>query len=105
MEEKHLRALAPAVAAYLDFALAGKGIARHHFIRQLLALSRRMSVELLSRSLERARKYRISNLETEEDSVSATREGQPCRNTFLLCHSSKSASGRNRSGSRMAVSS
>ena len=66
VEEKHLRALAPAVDAYLDFALAAKGIARHHFIRKLLALSRRMSVELLSRSLERARKYRICNLETVE---------------------------------------
>jgi transposase len=66
VEEKLLRALGPAVAAYLDFALAAKGIARHHFIRKLLALSRRMSAELLSRSLERARKYRISDLETVE---------------------------------------
>jgi len=63
-EEKHLRALAPAVSAYLDFALPTKGIQRHELIRRLLALSRRMSVELLSRSLERARKYRITSLET-----------------------------------------
>ncbi len=65
-EEKHLRALAPAVQAYLDFALPTKGIARHDFIRRLLALSRRMSVELLTQSLERARKYRITSLETVE---------------------------------------
>jgi transposase len=65
-EEKHLRALAPAVHAYLDFALPTKGIARHDFIRRLLALSRRMSVELLTQSLERARKYRITSLETVE---------------------------------------
>ncbi len=65
-EEKHLRALAPAVDAYLDFALPTKGIQRHDFIRRLLALSRRMSVELLTQSLERARKYRITSLETVE---------------------------------------
>jgi transposase len=65
-EEKHLRALAPAVNAYLDFALPTKGIQRHEFIRRLLALSRRMSVELLTQSLERARKYRITSLETVE---------------------------------------
>ena len=65
-EEKHLRALAPAVNAYLDFALPAKGIQRHEFIRRLLGYSRRMSVELLSQSLERARKYRITSLETVE---------------------------------------
>ena len=47
-EEKYLRALAPAVTAYLDFALPTKGIQRHEFIRRLLGLSRRMSVELLT---------------------------------------------------------
>jgi len=66
VEEKHLRALSPAVHAYLDFALPAQGIARHHFIRKLLALSRRISVELLSQTLERAHKYRISSLETVE---------------------------------------
>ena len=45
-EEKHLRALAPAVGAYLDFALPTKGLPRHQFLRRLLALSRQMSVEL-----------------------------------------------------------
>ncbi|HEV2714485.1 MAG TPA: sigma factor-like helix-turn-helix DNA-binding protein [Terriglobales bacterium] len=65
-EEKYLRALAPALTAYLDFALPTKGIQRHEFIRRLLGLSRRMSVELLTQSLERARKYRITSLETVE---------------------------------------
>ncbi len=65
-EEKHLRALSPAVNAYLDFALPTKGIQRHEFVRRLLAYSRAMSVELLSQSLERARKYRITCLETVE---------------------------------------
>jgi transposase len=65
-EEKHLRGLAPAVNAYLDFALPIKGIQKHQFIRRLMVLSRRISVELLCQSLERARKYQITSLETVE---------------------------------------
>ena len=65
-EEKHLRGLAPAVNAYLDFALPIKGIQRHEFIRRLLALSRKLSLELLGKTLERARKYRITDRETLE---------------------------------------
>jgi len=65
-EEKHLRGLAPAVSAYLDFALPLKGIQKHQFIRRLMVLSRRISVELLCQSLERARKYQIASLETVE---------------------------------------
>jgi hypothetical protein len=65
-EEKHLRGLAPAVNAYLDFALPIKGIQKHQFIRGLLVLSRRISLELLCQSLERARKYQIVSLETVE---------------------------------------
>ena len=64
LEEKHLRALAPAVGAYLDYALPTKGLARHQFLRRLLALSRQMSVELFGQTLERARKYRITDLQT-----------------------------------------
>jgi transposase len=63
-EEKHLRALAPEVSAYLDFALQTKGLQRHEFTRRLLTLSRQMSVELLGKTLQRARKYRIVSLET-----------------------------------------
>jgi hypothetical protein len=66
VEEKHLRGLAPVVNAYLDFVLPIKGIQKHQFIRRLLALSRRISLELLSQSLERARKYQITRLETVE---------------------------------------
>jgi transposase len=64
LEEKHLRALAPAVSAYLDYALPTKGLARHQFLRRLLALSRRMSAQLFGQTVERARKYRITDLET-----------------------------------------
>jgi transposase len=65
-EEKHLRGLAPAVNAYLDFALPIKGIQKHQFVRRLMVLSRRISVELLCQSLERARKYQITRLDTVE---------------------------------------
>lgn len=64
LEEKHLRALAPAVGTYLDYALPTKGLARHQFLRRLLALSRQMSVELFTQTVERARKYRITDLPT-----------------------------------------
>ena len=66
VEEKHLRALGPPVNAYLEFALPEKGIARHHLVRQLLALSRKMSADLFLKSLERALKYRITSLEVIE---------------------------------------
>ena len=66
VEEKHLRALAPPVSAYLDFALQTKGLQRNQFLRGLLALSRKMSLELFTKSVERVLKYRISSLETLE---------------------------------------
>ena len=66
VEEKHLRALGSSVNAYLGFALPEKGIARHHLVRQLLALSRKMSADLFLKSLERALKYRITSLEVIE---------------------------------------
>ena len=65
-EEKRLRALAPAVAAYLDFALPTPGLQRHQFVRRLFALSQKMTPALLSQSLERAAKYQITCLETIE---------------------------------------
>ena len=37
-EEQRLRALGPAVAAYVDFALQTPGIQRHRFLRELFAL-------------------------------------------------------------------
>ena len=65
-EEKYLRALDPSVNAYLDFALPTKGLQRHEFMRKLLTLSRKMTLPLFSKSLERARKYRITSLEIVE---------------------------------------
>lgn len=65
-EETRLRAMGAAVGAYLDFALAPKGIERHGFIRKLFALSQKMTPALFIRTLERAHKYRITSLETIE---------------------------------------
>ncbi len=65
-EENHLRALGPAVGAYLDFALPQKGLQRHELVRKLWGLSRRMSAELFCQSIERARQYGIVEAATVE---------------------------------------
>jgi len=61
-EEKRLRAIAPAVSAYIDFILKSPGLYRHEYLRRLLALSRKMTPELFIKTVERAHKYRIINL-------------------------------------------
>lgn len=66
VEERELRAISDGVSAYLDFALADKGIRRHEFLRQLARLSRRMTPELFTQSVTRALKYRIATLDTVE---------------------------------------
>lgn len=65
-EEKHLRAIAPAVSLYVDFILKTPGIYRHEHLRKLLALSRKMTPQLFSKSAERAHKYKIISLLTLE---------------------------------------
>lgn len=65
-EEKRLRALDPAVGAYVDFLLATPGLQRHQCLRRLLALSQRMTPELFVRSVQRAQRYRIHDLKTLE---------------------------------------
>lgn len=65
-EEKRLRGMGASVSAYLDFAFQVKGLGRHNLLRQLLALSRRMSAPLFIQTLERAGKYRITSIETIE---------------------------------------
>jgi transposase len=63
-EEKRLRALDPAVGAYLDADWTPKGAGRHRFLRELFRLSGRMTPALFVRTIERALKYRIEDLET-----------------------------------------
>ena len=56
----------PEVSRYLDFALQSKAAQRHVFLRQLLALSRKMTPELFVKSVQRAHRYRINSLQTIE---------------------------------------
>lgn len=63
-EEKRLRAIDERVSRYLDFALKPKGIERHRFLRRLFALSRQMSSAIFIRTIERALRYRITEIDT-----------------------------------------
>jgi hypothetical protein len=63
-EEQRLRALDPAVAAYVDFALQTPGIQRHRFLRDLFALSRKVTPAVFAEALTRARRYRVVQMET-----------------------------------------
>lgn len=63
-EEQRLRALAPAVDAYLTFALKPQGNSRHRFVRQLFAFSRQWAPALFLQAVERALRYRVPDLET-----------------------------------------
>lgn len=63
-EEQRLRAIDPAVEAYLDYALGTKGVRRHQFLRDLFALSRKLTTRVFVQALERAQRYRIVNLGT-----------------------------------------
>lgn len=65
-EERRLRALAPEVAAYLDYALGTAGIQRHRFLRELFALSRKVTLTVFVQALERALRYRIVERQTLE---------------------------------------
>jgi transposase len=63
-EEKRLRAIDERVSRYLDFALQPKGIARHHFLRRLFALSQQMTATVFIQTIDRALRYRIVSLDT-----------------------------------------
>lgn len=62
--EKRLRAMAEVVSAYLDFALKPKGNERHRFLRDLFRLAQQMTPALFLKTIERALKYRIGEIET-----------------------------------------
>jgi hypothetical protein len=63
-EEKRLRAMGEVVSRYLDFALHQRGSERHRFLRQLFRLSEEMTAALFLKTLERALKYGIDEIET-----------------------------------------
>jgi hypothetical protein len=66
IEEQRLRAMGPEVAAYVDYALKTPGIQRHRFLRELVALSRKVPVAAFVEALMRALRYRVLALETLE---------------------------------------
>ena len=65
-EEKKLKSLAEEVGAYLSFALKQKGIQQHRFIRRLYALHQRIALPLFIKTVKRALKYRITDIQTLE---------------------------------------
>jgi len=65
-EEKKLRGLAEEVDAYLQFVLSQKGIQKHRFIRRLYALHQKLALPLFVKTVRRALKYRITDLQTLE---------------------------------------
>jgi hypothetical protein len=62
-EEKRLRAISETVDRYLQFSLQA-GVQRHRFLRELFALSRRMTRSLFIQTIERALRYRITDIDT-----------------------------------------
>ena len=65
-EERRLRALGTEAAAYLDYVFAARGIQRHRFVRELFALSRKVTEAVFVETVQRALRYRILDMATVE---------------------------------------
>ncbi len=65
-EEKKLRSSAEEVEDYLSFVLKQKGIQKHRFIRRLYGLYQKITLPLFIKTIKRALKYRITEIETIE---------------------------------------
>jgi transposase len=75
-EEKKLRAVDREVNAYLDFIIKSKGIQKHKFIRELFALYQKLALDVFIKSVKRALKYGITDINTvERISLLLIREG------------------------------
>jgi transposase len=62
-EENRLRAISETVDRYLKFALPA-GVQRHRFLRELFALSCRMTRAVFIQTIERALRYQITDIDT-----------------------------------------
>ena len=62
-----MRKMSPVAGAYLDFVLKGTGAFRHKLVRELHALSRRWTPRLFCQVVDRALKYKVSNLRELSD--------------------------------------
>jgi transposase len=65
-EQKKLKAVSEDVAAYLNFVLEQKGIQKHRFIRGMHSLYQKVALPVFVKAIQRARKYRITDLQTLE---------------------------------------
>jgi hypothetical protein len=65
-EEKRLRAMGSDVSAYVDYVSKTPGIQRHRFLRELVALSQKMTQAVFVKAVARALRYRIVQLQTLE---------------------------------------
>jgi transposase len=63
-EEQRLRAMGSEVQAYLDYASKAPGIQRHRFTRELFALSGKVTRDVFVKTVQRALRYRIVDMET-----------------------------------------
>ena len=65
-EAKRLRAMSPSVSAYVDYVAKTPGIQRHRLLRELFALSQKMTQAVFVEAVARALRYRIVHLQTLE---------------------------------------
>ncbi len=68
-EEKILRSLDNSLDTYLNFAVPKSGKPKHRFIRQLFGLYRKIATPVFIQSVQRALKYRITDIATIENIV------------------------------------
>ena len=68
-EEKILRSLDPVIGDYLNFAVPKSGKVRHQFIRSLFGLYRKTAASVFIQTVNRANKYRITDIKTIENIV------------------------------------
>lgn len=65
-EEKKLKSSAEEVDEYLSFVLKQKGIQKHRFIRGLYGLYQKITLPLFIKTIKRALKYRITDIQILE---------------------------------------
>ena len=63
-EEKRLRGMGSEVAAYVDYVIKTPAVQRHRFLRELLALSRKVTEGVFVETVQRALRYRILDMAT-----------------------------------------
>jgi hypothetical protein len=65
-EESILRKADESINTYLNFVAKGSGKKRHRIIRRLYGLYRKIELTIFIKTVKRAQKYRITDLETVE---------------------------------------